>query len=154
MNKAFQAVVATYKPTPTLTHVQDVMRLYRGCLRNLTSWCESRDVFNFEADKVRAQFNANMTVTEPAKITRLVREAKDALKAQTHADPYIASYMPGGTLFMRNPPMPVEALYPDGLPEGTSRRRLNIDMSNVPDDQPYADKVFVDSANKLYWIDK
>lgn len=34
------------------------------------------------------------------------------------------------------------------------RRRLNIDMSNVPDDQPYANKVFVDSVNKQYWIDK
>lgn len=33
-------------------------------------------------------------------------------------------------------------------------RRLNIDMSNVPDDQEYANPVFVDSANKRYWIDK
>lgn len=34
------------------------------------------------------------------------------------------------------------------------RRRLNIDMSNIPDDQEYADQVFVDSANKTYWIAK
>ncbi len=33
-------------------------------------------------------------------------------------------------------------------------RRLNIDMSNVPDNQEYANPVFVDSANKRYWIDK
>ena len=34
------------------------------------------------------------------------------------------------------------------------RRRVNIDFSNIPDDQPYADKAFVDSVSKKYWIDK
>jgi hypothetical protein len=71
-----------------------------------------------------------------------------------HPDPYIQPYMPGGSLFMRNPAIPLESLYPDGIPEGKSKRRINIDMSNVPDDQPYANRVFVDSANKKYWIDK
>jgi hypothetical protein len=32
--------------------------------------------------------------------------------------------------------------------------RVNIDMSIVPDDQEFANPVFVDSANKAYWIDK
>ena len=27
-------------------------------------------------------------------------------------------------------------------------------MSNVPDEQEHADKAFVDSANKQYWIEK
>ena len=34
------------------------------------------------------------------------------------------------------------------------RRRINLDFSNIPDDQPYADKVFVDFINKKYWIDR
>lgn len=55
---------------------------------------------------------------------------------------------------MRNPSFPLEFLYPDGIPENVSRRRVNIDFSNIPDDQKYADKVFVDSASKTYWIDK
>jgi hypothetical protein len=55
---------------------------------------------------------------------------------------------------MRNPAIPLEALYPDGVPAHYSKRRLNVDMSNVPDDQPYADKVLVDSASKQYWIDR
>ena len=38
-----------------------------------------------------------------------------------HPDPYIAAYMPGGTLFQRNPAIPLEVLYPDGIPEGVSR---------------------------------
>ena len=83
-----------------------------------------------------------------------MRQAKERLIAQTHADPYIQPYMPGGSLFMRNPAIPLEALYPHGIPTHLSKRRINIDMSNVPDDQEYADKVFVDSANKLYWINK
>ena len=83
-----------------------------------------------------------------------MREARERLAAQTHADPYIVAYMPGGSSFMRNPAFPVEALYPDGVPEGVSKRRVNIDFSNVPDDQEFANRVFVDSANKLYWIDK
>ena len=83
-----------------------------------------------------------------------MREARERLEAFRHPDAYIQAYMPGGTLFMRNPSFPVEALYPDGVPAHVSRRRINIDMSNVPDDQEHADKVFVDSANKLYWIDK
>ena len=110
--------------------------------------------------------------------------------------------MPGGTLFMRNPAPPLEALFPDGIPEGMNRyalfgafapiklipthflrmlkknydgkawratiwfmfvplpncnpfrRRLNIDMSNVPPEQEYADDCFVDSINKTYWINK
>jgi hypothetical protein len=99
--------------------------------------------------------NARLSVhAEPARTARLMREARERLAAVKHSDPYIQAYMPGGTLFMRNPAFPNEALYPDGVPDHVSRRRLNIDMSNVPDDQPYANRVFVDSVNKQYWIDK
>ena len=155
LDKAFQATVSAYKPIVELSHKQEVMRLYRKCLRNLSSWVESRALFNEEASKVRAEFNANRSVpVDSAKAKRLVREAKERLYEQTHPDPYIKSYMPGGTLFMRNPAIPLEVIYPDGIPAELSKRRLNIDMSNVPDDQPYADKAFVDTASKQYWINK
>lgn len=39
---------------------------------------------------------------------RLVREATERLVANTHPDPYIQPYMPGGSKFMRNPPPPFE----------------------------------------------
>jgi hypothetical protein len=77
-----------------------------------------------------------------------MREARERLAAQTHPDPYIQNYMPGGSLFMRNPTFTNELLWPDGVPAHVSKRRVNIDFSNIPDDQPYADKVFVDSPNK------
>ena len=85
---------------------------------------------------------------------RLIREGTEELHAQTHPDNYIAAYMPGGSLFMRNPAIPLEVMYPDGIPEGKSLRRLNVDMSNVPDEDEYASQVLVDSASKSYWIDK
>jgi len=91
---------------------------------------------------------------DSAKTVRIIREAREELAAQTHPDPYIAPYMPGGSLFMRNPGIPLEALYPDGIPAHLSNRKVNIDMSNLDEGQQYANRVFVDSANKLYWIDK
>jgi len=116
---------------------------------------ESREVWCEEAIKIRAEFDVNKSVpADSAKAARLLREATERLAKQTHPDPYIAAYMPGGSLFMRNPAIPLEALYPDGIPEGVSRRRMNVDMSNIPDDQPWADKVLVDSTSKTYTIDR
>lgn len=84
----------------------------------------------------------------------LIKDAQKRLFESTHPDPVIQAYMPGGSLFMRNPAPPLEALFPDGIPEGISRRRLNIDMSNVPDDQEFGEPVLVDPANKKYFIGK
>jgi len=112
-------------------------------------------VWNEEATKIRAEFNVNMNLpVESAKTARLMREAQERLAKQTHPDPYIHAAMPGGSLFMRNPALPLEALYPDGIPAHMSKRRINIDFSNIPDDQEWADKVMVDSSSKRYWIDK
>eukprot|EP00596_Hydrurales_sp_CCMP1899_P009326 CAMPEP_0119033754 /NCGR_PEP_ID=MMETSP1177-20130426/823_1 /TAXON_ID=2985 /ORGANISM="Ochromonas sp, Strain CCMP1899" /LENGTH=157 /DNA_ID=CAMNT_0006990745 /DNA_START=94 /DNA_END=567 /DNA_ORIENTATION=+ len=157
MDSSFKSVVAFYKPIAKLTEKQDIQRLYRGCLRTVMSWAESREVFNDECEKIRIRFDAGMKQAphSSALSIRLIREAKEQLAAQTHPDPYIKPYMPGGSMFMRNPPFPIEAMYPPGMiPKEFSKRRINIDYSNIPDDQEYADKAFVDSANKLYWIDR
>jgi hypothetical protein len=120
----------------------------------LTSWIESRELWCEEAIKIRASFDAQKSLKDDATINRLLREAQEKLDLQTHPDKYIHPAMPGGSLFMRNPAIPLEALYPDGVPEGMSKRRMNVDMSNVPEDQEFADKVLVDSASKSYWIDR
>ena len=122
-------------------------------LRNLTSWVESRALWCSEATKIRARFDEGMKVSDIAHAGRLLREGEEELALQTHPDNYIAAYMPGGSLFMRNPAIPLEALYPNGVPEGKSRRRINVDMSNVPDDDEFGSKVLVDSASKQYWKD-
>ncbi len=72
----------------------------------------------------------------------------------THPDPYIQPYMPGGSLFMRNPAPPLDVVFEGHIPEGISQKKMNIDMSYVKEGQEYADKAFVDSANKVYWIEK
>jgi NADH dehydrogenase (ubiquinone) 1 beta subcomplex subunit 9 len=155
MDASFKKVVSFYMPVANLSHRSKVMRLYRKGLRTIDSWAESRDVFNAEGTKLRLEFNAFKALSpESAKVTRLLREGYERLATYSHPDPYIKPYMPGGSLFMRNPAIPMEVLYPHGIPDGVSKRRLNIDMSDVPESQPYANKVFVDSANKAYWIDK
>ena len=52
---------------------------------------------------------------------RLMREACEKLATQIHPDPYIQPFMPGGSLFMRNPAVPLEVLYPDGIPRAYPR---------------------------------
>lgn len=37
-----------------------------------------------------------------------MREALEKVDNYTHPDPYVFNYMPGGTKFMRNAPIPLE----------------------------------------------
>jgi len=82
-------------------------------------------------------------------------------------------YMPGGSLYMRNPPLPLsvrslwfhlsrkaraypplhcqqQVCYPDGLPEGVEPlKELNPDMTYVqPGEKVAAGRVLVDAAQK------
>jgi len=64
--------------------------------------------------------------------------------------------MPGGSLFMRNPPLPLSVCYPDGVPEGAVQSHpwgeLNVDMTRLtPGEKAAAGRVIVDSANKSYY---
>jgi hypothetical protein len=63
--------------------------------------------------------------------------------------------MPGGSLFMRNPPLPLSVCYPHGLPEGIEHDfltgELNVDMTKLyPGEKAAAGRVLVDSANKNF----
>ena len=58
------------------------------------------------------------------------KEGKAELFEYTHPDPYCVPYMPGGSLFMRNPPPPLEICFPDGnYPHDVPRYTLNPDMT-------------------------
>ena len=59
MNKTFQEVAAAYRVVQTLSHAQQVTRIYRRALRTLDSWAIDRELFNEEATKIRAKFDAN-----------------------------------------------------------------------------------------------
>ncbi len=155
LNATFQGVVNSFKPVPKITHRQAVMRLYRQALRTSFAWTEDRDIWFEEATKIRADFDRNKNVpANSIEAQDLLKEGLDRLAANVHPDQYINPFMPGGSLFMRNSPVPLEAIFPDGIPEGVNPRQVNIDFSNIPSGQQYADKVFVDSISKQYWIDK
>ena len=58
--------------------------------------------------------------------------------------------MPGGSLFMRNPPLPLSVCYPGGLPAGVSPlAELNADMTQLtPGEKAAGGRILVDSASK------
>ena len=152
MNAAFRGAVAQFKtPKPVLTHGQRVCRLYRHSLKLLGSWSVFRELFVVEAEKIRAEFDANKDMDPNSKKASVLLEKGEAkLYDYTHPDPYVCAYMPGGSLYMRNPSMPRCVVYnfdvPDGLPE---EKFMNPDMTPARDDQ-YGNvgQVFVDYASK------
>lgn len=43
-----------------------------------------------------------------SKVKALLRQGHEELRRHSHPDKYILPWMPGGTLFMRNPPLPFD----------------------------------------------
>mmetsp|Transcript_1813 Transcript_1813/g.2731 ORF Transcript_1813/g.2731 Transcript_1813/m.2731 type:complete len:154 (-) Transcript_1813:323-784(-) len=129
MNSAFVSARAQIEQKVHLTRNQEVARLYRHSLRSLLSWCIDREIFNEEASKIRAEFDAERGVNASRAI-RLLKEGQAKLYAHTHPDPYCVPYKPGGTMFMRNPPIPLDVCFPDGdYPADAPKVTLNPDMS-------------------------
>jgi hypothetical protein len=81
--------------------------------------------------QLRMEFESNRTAS-PALVTRLIKEAELKLVEFQHPDPYCIPGMPGGSLFMRNPPLPMSVCFPDGdLPEDAPKREINPDWSTA-----------------------
>ena len=58
------------------------------------------------------------------------QEGKAELYENSHPDPYCVPYMPGGSLFMRNPPPPLSICFPDGnYPADAPTHTMNPDMT-------------------------
>jgi len=103
--------------------------LYRKSLKLTQSWAIDREIFLDEADKLRARFDAGKDAND-AKAIRLIKEAKEEMFKNSHPDPYCVPFMPGGSLFMRNPPPPLEVCFPDGnYPVDAPKVLFNPDMS-------------------------
>ncbi|CAN0167322.1 unnamed protein product [Phaeothamnion confervicola] len=118
MNAAFRGAAAQYQQVPPkLSHAQVVCRLYRHSLKLLDSWVIDRRIFNQEATKMRAQFNAAKgEAPDSGKVKRLLREGHEMLASYAHPDRYIKPYMPSGSLYMRNPAPPLHVCFPLGIP--------------------------------------
>mmetsp|Transcript_5532 Transcript_5532/g.11438 ORF Transcript_5532/g.11438 Transcript_5532/m.11438 type:complete len:159 (-) Transcript_5532:45-521(-) len=130
LNSAFQAASDQAKSRlPELTHNQKVARLYRDSLKLLSSWCIDRDIFNEEATAIRNLFDEERGC-KPEKAIRLLRQGEEKIWAYTHPDPYRNPIMPGGSKFMRNPPLPMDVCFPDGnYPEDAPKYEIDPDWS-------------------------
>lgn len=137
--------------------LQEVCRLYRSALRLLNSWAIDREVFLDEAEKIRNEFDAHKDLpVESGKTKYLIRAAKEKMVEYSHPDKYIPAYMPGGSLFMRNPPLPLDVCYPHGIPAEVQKEmgdlEFDIDMSYAKKGKGAKDgMVLVDSANKTHY---
>mmetsp|Transcript_23054 Transcript_23054/g.51225 ORF Transcript_23054/g.51225 Transcript_23054/m.51225 type:complete len:156 (+) Transcript_23054:52-519(+) len=150
-----KTAVAFYKPIVKLSHRNEVCRIYRNALRECFNWAESREIFLDAATEVRERFDANKGVpADSPAVKKIISDAYKELEFHKHPDPYVNPHMPGGTSYMRNPAVPLEVVYPSGIPDSYSRRQLNVDMSYVKSGQEFGDKVLVDFINKEYWIDR
>jgi hypothetical protein len=69
-----------------------LMLLYRQSLRNAEFWMASRNHWYTEARNIRARFERNSQVQDPATIDRLLGEGEAELLRRLHPDPYIAPY--------------------------------------------------------------
>lgn len=130
MNSVFSSAASQFRQKqPQLTQNQEAARLYRKSLKALASWSIDRGIYLDEATKLRARFDANRGCNS-AMASRLIKEGQSELHENTHPDPYCVPFMPGGSLFMRNPPLPMEVCFPDGdLPADAPKVTLNPDMS-------------------------
>jgi hypothetical protein len=63
---------------------------------------------------------------------KLVQDGLDKLVEYTHPDPYTLPTMPGGSKFMRNPPPPLSAVFPDGIPEDMNLAPQTVEGVQVP----------------------
>ncbi len=68
----------------------------------------------------------------PSLSARLLREGEEELFAWIHPDMWTNPYMPGGSKFMRNPPPPLRAIFPDGIPEEYNLAPKDINGIQVP----------------------
>lgn len=65
-------------------------------------------------------------------VARLMREGEEELAKFTHPDPYVVPYMPGGSKFMRNPPPPLKAVFPEGIPSEHDVAYQDVHSVQVP----------------------
>ncbi|CAM9441647.1 unnamed protein product [Scytosiphon promiscuus] len=160
MNSTFRGAAAQFisKQLP-MTHKQEVCALYRKSLRLLDSWAIDRTIFNEEATKVRAAFDEGSTCEpDSARATALMRGAYKEIEDYVHVDRYIRPYMPSGSSFMRNPPPPLDACYPLGIPDEVHAqfngvpKEVEVDMSRpVEGRMSKAGQVLVDLATKRFY---
>ncbi|KAH8059377.1 hypothetical protein JL722_5403 [Aureococcus anophagefferens] len=79
----------------------------------------------------------------------LLKAGEAKLVDYTHPDKYICAYMPGGSLYMRNPPLPLHVCHDGHVPEGATEGVRNPDMTLVVEgEKGTAGAVLIDQHSK------
>ena len=120
----------------------------------MNDWAIDREIFCEEAAKLRSRFDSNRNCS-PEKAHKVLIKGQAELAEFTHPDPYRIPHMPGGSMFMRNPPLPMEICFPDGdLPADAPKVELNPDMSICREGsgKSYDGRVLVDFTTKVSGI--
>lgn len=90
-----------------------LMLLYRSALRTSLSWMGNRSLWYDEARSIRARFERNSMVTDPAMIDKLLADGEAELDRHSHPDPILPPYAHGSSLYGRNPPPPLNVIEMD-----------------------------------------
>ena len=69
-------------------HVLRVQRLYRSSLKCLANWTVHRDLWIKKGFELRAEFDANKSVTNTHMIEKLLGDGETKLADHAHPDPY------------------------------------------------------------------
>jgi hypothetical protein len=94
--------------------------LYRQALKHSSSWMVSRWHWFDETRQIRARFEANSDVEDPAVINKLLADGEAELRKNAHPDLYTSPFNPGSSLYGRNPPPPLNNIEMDfGREKGT-----------------------------------
>eukprot|EP00968_Pinguiococcus_pyrenoidosus_P023718 scaffold3970_cov257-Pinguiococcus_pyrenoidosus.AAC.3 len=154
-NKTLKRVVESAIAQNPVPHRQRVMRLYRQSLKCLFSWVIDREIWCDMASDLRKKFDKNKGL-EPTsrKAQKLLEAGEEELFQYEHPDRYVPAYMPGGTLFMRNPTPPKELVYPNGVPaeDEPFPDPVNIDMTPLSEEKNGTGKlILVDNYRRKIW---
>ena len=77
------------------------------------------------------------------------RKNEEKLFQESHPDRYIVAYLPGGSLYMRNAPLPLHVCRDGHVPEGETESFRNPDLTRVVDGEKSAGgQVLVDQHSK------
>lgn len=151
MDASFRLAAAQYKQVlPLLSHSQRVVRLYRAALKTQAAWAVDRQVFIAEADKMRSAFDSHAGLdAKSARAQELLKAGEAKLYEYTHPDRYIVAYLPGGSLYMRNPPLPLHVCHDGHVPEGATEEFRNPDMTRVVEgEKGTVGQVLIDQHSK------
>ncbi|KAA0147010.1 hypothetical protein FNF29_07637 [Cafeteria roenbergensis] len=134
MNQSFREVTrASVRGAGALSHAQRATRLYRRALRQALDWGVTRENFYILSAEIRAKFEETRHLSpESSEAAVLLRKGEEQSGDYTHPDSYAIPTMPGGSKFMRNPPPPLQAVFPDGIPEEADIAPQTLEGIQVP----------------------